>query len=158
MINYYSTVLFVKDIEQAKDFYINVLERKIEHDFGTNISFYGGLSIWQISSDHIIPQKVSDISTPSNRIELYFETTDILEVEKKLNQNKIEFLHALHEEPWGQKTVRFYDIDHHLIEIGETLATFVGRMHSEGLSTEGIEKQTGIPLKTINELLVNKTN
>lgn len=33
----------------------------------------------------------------------------------------MKLLHDLHDEPWGQRTIRFFDPDDHLIEAGESL-------------------------------------
>ena len=52
MLTYASTVLFVKDINKSKRFYCDLLELEINHDFGTNIEFKLGLSIWQITTGY----------------------------------------------------------------------------------------------------------
>lgn len=152
-INFHSNVLFVEDIERAKAFYTNVLMFEIEHDFGTNISFDNGLSIWQIHPEHIIKQKKVDSSTPSNRMELYFETNNIKETFDALQDKEIHFLHEIIEEPWGQKTMRFFDPDKHMIEIGESLETFVKRMANEGMTVDEVSEKTGIPKFTVEELI-----
>jgi len=30
----------------------------------------------------------------------------------------VEFIHEIVEQPWGQKVMRFYDPDYHMIEVG----------------------------------------
>ena len=44
---YTSAVFFVKNVWIAKDFYANVLKQRIVADFGRNVGFEGGLSIWE---------------------------------------------------------------------------------------------------------------
>ncbi|RKX68718.1 hypothetical protein DRP43_05215, partial [candidate division TA06 bacterium] len=46
-----------------------------------------------------------------------------------IKSKNIEFLHEIHEEPWGQRTIRFFDPDNHLIEIGEPLPIFIKNMN-----------------------------
>lgn len=64
---------------------------------------------------------------------------------------QLEMLHALHEEPWGQKTMRFYDPDRHLIEVGEKLEHFVRRLHLEGRTPEQVAEKTSIPLNEVRD-------
>ncbi len=154
MITFHSVVVFVKEIQTAKKFYQKVFGLKIEHDFGKNIIFKSGLAIWEIGEKHVIPKKLGNLYTDiGNKFELYFETTDIQTVYANLREQDVVFLHEVHEEPWGQKAIRFFDPDKHLIEVGETLQTFVKRMHSEGMSAEDIHEKSSIPIDTIRQLL-----
>ncbi len=148
----HSIVIFVNDIEKSKTFYTKLLNLSIVHDFGNNVILSGGISIWQIQQSHIINQEL-ETKNSSNRFELYFEDKNIDEVYTKLEQFGVKFLHRINTEPWGQRTVRFFDPDNHLIEVGEPLEVFVMNMHKEGLSAEQISAKSGIPLTTVNELL-----
>lgn len=155
-IKFHSTAALVKNIEVSKKFYREVLEQAIEYDFGKNVIFKGGITLWEINPDHIIPSELGLTSTADekiNRFEFYFETEEIDSVFEKLKENGVELLHSLHEEPWGQRTVRFFDPDRHLIEVGETLETFVKRLYREGMTTEQVSNKTSIPLDTIRELI-----
>mgnify|MGYP006282514603 CR=1 FL=1 len=154
MITFHSPVLFVRDIERSKEFYKTLLHQKIEHDFGKNVIFESGLTIWEIDPGHEISRSTV-IQNDSNRFELYFETETIEEVQLELEQKDTRFLHKIQEEPWGQQTLRFFDPDHHLIEVGEPLEVFVKRMSQEGLSHAAISRKTGIPVKTVETLLDN---
>ncbi len=148
----HSIVLFVKDIEKSKEFYTKILNHSIVHDFGNNVILSGGISIWQIQQSHIISQKLETVSN-SNRFELYFEAESIDEISLKLEQNSVTLLHPIQTEPWGQRTIRFFDPDSHLIEIGEPLEVFVMNMSKQGLSPEQISTQSGIPIETVKNLL-----
>jgi catechol 2,3-dioxygenase-like lactoylglutathione lyase family enzyme len=152
MIKFHSSVIFVEDIERSKLFYTQVLDQKIEHDFGKNISLKCGLSLWEINKNHIINQKLKTNSA-DNKIELYFEAENLEHVLDKLNAEKVAFLHEIHEEPWGQRTMRFFDHDRHLIEIGEPLNVFIRNMRQNGLTVEEIEKKSGVPAATISSIL-----
>ena len=151
-----STALFVKDITVSKNFYINVLGLQIDLDFGGNIIFKNGFAIWEIQDHHIIPQnlgfeKITD--TFVNRFELYFETENITAVFDILKSNNVRLLHEIHEEAWGQQTVRFFDPDDHLIEIGESMKQFVGRFYNQGLTFEQVSARTHVPVEEIIRLI-----
>lgn len=152
-VKYYSAVIFVKDINVSKKFYQELLDAAIEHDFGKNVSFYGGLSIWELRESHVIPQNVADYSTPSNRLELYFETDDLDAFYKKLEAQEVNILHKKHQEPWGQYTIRFFDPDNHLIEVGESMEAFLSRFHKMGLNAEEISEKSFVPVETIKRVL-----
>jgi catechol 2,3-dioxygenase-like lactoylglutathione lyase family enzyme len=153
-MKFHSTVIFVKDITKAKDFYIRFLNFTIEHDFGKNVILSNGLTLWEIGESHIINRQL-ETRNPSNRFELYFETEDIEGAYDMLNNAGIKFLHQIHEEPWGQRTIRFFDPDGHLVEIGEPLEIFVSNMSRKGLSIVQISEKSGIPVETVL-LLIKK--
>lgn len=152
----YSAVLFVNNIEISKSFYSGLLGLTIETDLGKNVIYKGGLTIWEINENHIIPRKIGLKNTSersSNRFEIYFETENIEVVFDNLKNSGIRFLHELHEEPWGQYTFRFFDPDNHLIEIGEPMISFVIRMHRQGLSTEQISLKTSLPVEEVLRMI-----
>jgi catechol 2,3-dioxygenase-like lactoylglutathione lyase family enzyme len=153
-----STVLFVKNIETSKDFYAGLLGLQVDLDFGKNVIFKCGPTIWEIQDSHIIPNKlgldkISDSNV--NRFELYFEAENLSEVFESLKKNNVGFLHEIHEEPWGQHTIRFFDPDNHLIEIGESMKQFVYKFYKQGLTIEQVSKRTSVPITTVKQLIKN---
>ena len=155
-VKYHSVAIFVRNIKISKEFYIGILEQVIDLDFGTNIGLKSGISLWEINPNHMIPKELGIESITNEKIsrfELYFETENIESVFKRLEKNNVELLHSIHEESWGQKTMRFYDPDRHLIEVGETLETFVKRLSNENMTPEQVAEKTSIPLSAVNELI-----
>ena len=150
-----SIAIFVKDIAISKKFYQDLLGLEIEFNFGKNIIFKGGIAIWEINPNHIISTELVDgcISSTANRFELYFETENIDEVYKTLKDSSISFLHEIHEESWGQRTIRFFDPDNHLIEIGESLRCFLKRMLDSGMTPEQVSAKTGVRLGDFDRIL-----
>jgi len=151
-----SIALFVEDIERSKQFYIETLQQQIEHDFGKNVIFKSGFAIWEIMSNHIIPDKLGYeqlIDRTVNRFELYFETEDLDEIYETLKSKNITFMHQMHEEPWGQFTIRFFDPDRHLIEVGESMKRFVSRIYNQGLSAEEVSVKTGVNIEEVKRLI-----
>lgn len=154
-----SIALFVKDIEISKDFYINILQQQIDLDFSKNVIFKAGFAIWEIRDNHIIHDKIGldkirDCSV--NRFELYFETDNILQDLQDLKSKNILFLHGIHEEIWGQQTIRFFDPDNHLIEIGESMEQFVSRFYKQGLTIEQVSVRTHVPVEDVKRLINKK--
>jgi catechol 2,3-dioxygenase-like lactoylglutathione lyase family enzyme len=155
----YSAALFVKDIEASKKFYLDLLGLSIDLDFGKNVIFKNGFAIWEIQSNHIIPKtlgldKISDSNV--NRFELYFETENLSEIFESLKSKDVTFLHDIHEEPWGQQTIRFFDPDNHLIEIGESMRVLVNRFYNQGLTIEQVSLRTSVPVEEIKKLTNRK--
>ncbi|MGA2408717.1 MAG: VOC family protein [Bacteroidales bacterium] len=155
----YSATLFVKDIEASKKFYLDLLGLSIDLDFGKNVIFKNGFAIWEIKSNHIIPKtlgldKISDSNV--NRFELYFETENLSEIFESLKSKDVTFLHDIHEEPWGQQTIRFFDPDNHLIEIGESMRVLVNRFYNQGLTIEQVSLRTSVPIEEIKKLINRK--
>jgi catechol 2,3-dioxygenase-like lactoylglutathione lyase family enzyme len=151
-----STALFVKDIETSKKFYIDLLGMSKDLDFGKNVIFKNGFAIWEIQKNHIIPKSLGldSISDPKiNRFELYFETENLSDILKTLKNKNVKFLHQIHDEPWGQQTIRFFDPDNHLIEIGESMRQFVSRFYNQGLTIEQVSKRTSVPVEDVKRLI-----
>lgn len=111
-------LIVVKDIEKSKQFYHDLFGLNPVLDNDGNMILTEGLvlqdeKIWANFLDKkIIPQ--------SNSCELYFEERDIEAFVEKLEQlyPSIEYVNTLMTHSWGQKVVRFYDLDGNLIEVG----------------------------------------
>lgn len=151
-----STALFVKNIGVSKAFYTGVLGMNIDMDFGKNVIFREGFTIWEISENHILTETIGYESISdrnSNKFELYFETESIKEAFDTLKSRKVHFLHEIHEEPWGQFTFRFFDPDRHLIEAGESMPHFIKRFYDEGLTIDQVSARTSVPVEAVRQLL-----
>ncbi len=129
-----------------------MLDQVIEFDFGANITFKSGLSLWQVMAGHEIGA-IAGSSENGNTFEIYFETDDITESVKRIKSGGAKLLHDLKTEPWGQQTVRFFDPDHHLIEVGETMDTFVTRIYKETGSIDMTAARTGVDQATIKKII-----
>jgi len=149
--------IFVRDINKSKEFYVSLLNLSVELDFGTNVVLKGGVALWQVKEDHPIPQKLgieNTLNRSTNRFELYFETENLQEVYQTLKDADVPFLHEVHEEEWGQRTIRFFDPDSHLIEVGEAMPAFLQRLFDQGLTVEEVATKTGIALEEVLKRLV----
>ena len=134
-MKYTSTLLAVTDMEKSKQFYHDVLGLDIVADFGANVTLTGGVVLqtmdtWKsfIRTDKVI--------LPNNAGELYFEEDNIDAFCNHLKSFEISYVHELFEHRWGQRVIRFYDPDKHIIEVGETLGAVVHRFIESGLSPD----------------------
>ena len=111
-------LIVVKDIEQSKKFYHDLFGLDTVLDSDGNMILTEGLvlqdeKIWKtFLGKEIIPV--------SNSCELYFEERDIEAFAEKLEKlyPSIQYVNRLMTHSWGQKVIRFYDLDGNLIEVG----------------------------------------
>lgn len=111
-------LVVVKDIEKARQFYHDLFGLELVLDNNGNMILTEGLvlqdeKIWrEFLGTEVIPQ--------NNACELYFEEADIEEFVQKLERlyPSIVYVNRLITHSWGQKVIRFYDLDGNLIEVG----------------------------------------
>ncbi len=85
--------------------------------------------------------------------ELYFESDDLEPIYQRLCDTKVEFIHPICEQPWGQRVMRFYDLDGHIIEIGESLEAVVWRFYEQGLPIDIISEKSSMPREFIEGVI-----
>ncbi len=111
-------LIVVKNIEKSKQFYHDLFGLDVVLDNDGNVIMTEGLvlqdeQIWRAFTDkEIVPE--------NNSCELYFEERDIEAFVEKLEKlyPSIKYVNKLMTHSWGQKVVRFYDLDGNLIEVG----------------------------------------
>ena len=111
-------LIVVKDIERSRAFYYDLFGIDLVLDNDGNMILTEGLvlqdeKIWRSFLDR-------DIVPKSNSCELYFEEQDIESFVEKLEKlyPDIEYVNRLMTHSWGQRVIRFYDLDGNLIEVG----------------------------------------
>lgn len=72
---------------------------------------------------------------------------------EKLKKACIEYIQEPLEHSWGQKAVRFYDPDHHIIEVAEDIIMVVKRFYRSGLSEAEIAARMDVPIDYIKECM-----
>ena len=137
------TLITVSDIEHSRNFYENLLGQEVRYDFGENVEFQGGFAIHLGSHfQQLIDNK--KIMAGSHNFELYFEHDDLPQIQERLNNNGVKFVHKVREQPWRQRVMRFYDPDGHMIEVGESMEHLSYRLHAGGMGIEEISKTTSM--------------
>ena len=111
-------LIVVKDIEKSRQFYHDLFGIDLVLDNDGNMILTEGL----VLQDEIIWKSFldRDIVSKSNSCELYFEEQDIEAFVEKLERlyPSIEYVNRLMTHSWGQRVIRFYDLDGNLIEVG----------------------------------------
>lgn len=113
-----NVLIVVKDIEKSRQFYNELFGLDLVLDNDGNMILTEGLvlqdeKIWkELLEKEILPE--------SNSCELYFEEQNIEAFAEKLERlyPSIRYVNKLVVHSWGQKLVRFYDLDGNLIEVG----------------------------------------
>ncbi len=151
-----SVVLFVKDMAASRRFYEQLLGQKVDLDFGVNVGYVGGLALWDIRavSDvvfHHAPEGETRLGR--DNLEVYFEIDDLEAAQKFFQAEGVALVHPLAEQPWGQRTLRVYDPDGHIVELGEPMQVTVRRLAASGLSKEAIQQRTGMPMPFVEQTL-----
>ena len=111
-------LIVVKDIEKSRQFYHDLFGIDLILDNDGNMILTEGL----VLQDEKIWKNFlgKDIISKSNSCELYFEEQDIEAFIEKLERMypDIEYVNRLMTHSWGQRVIRFYDLDGNLIEVG----------------------------------------
>ena len=111
-------LIVVKDIEKSRQFYHDLFDIDLVLDNDGNMILTEGL----VLQDERIWKNFlgKDIVSKSNSCELYFEEQDIELFIEKLERMypDIEYVNRLMTHSWGQRVIRFYDLDGNLIEVG----------------------------------------
>lgn len=149
-MKYKCPLLVVNDIAVSRKFYEDVLRQKVIMDFGANITFEGDFALQSKSSwADFINKTEDDISFESHNFELYFEEEHFDDCVERLQSYPIEYVHSVKKFPWGQRVIRFYDPDMHIIEVGESMVSVVRRFLAEGLSVEETAERTQHPVEFV---------
>jgi catechol 2,3-dioxygenase-like lactoylglutathione lyase family enzyme len=146
-------LIAVSDIEVSKNFYGKVLNQKVTMDFGANVTFENHFAI-QKGFAELININGNDVINKSNNFELYFEEEDLNEfVERLRGFENIEYVHDAKEYPWGQRVIRFYDPDKHIIEVGESMESVIKRFLSQGFTVEETASRTMYPIDFVKKFI-----
>lgn len=151
-MQYKGTLIAISDMEKSKKFYQDLLGMNVIGDFGANVQLENGLfSETKDTWENIIANK--EIKPDHNAGELYFETQDMDAFLKLLEMFQIEYVHEPKEHSWGQRAVRFYDPDHHMIEVAEDLVMVMMRFADSGMSVEEVAVRMDVPVSYVKEHL-----
>ena len=111
-------LIVVENIEESRKFYHDLFGIDLVLDNDGNMILTEGLvlqneKIWESFLGR-------DITPKSNSCELYFEEQDIESFVEKLERlyPGVEYVNRLMTHSWGQRVIRFYDLDGNLIEVG----------------------------------------
>ena len=154
-LNHHSTVIFCSDLQKQREFYEKFLGQKVVQDLGACLVFEKGLSLWQLDKDFPISKELGYTYEPigNRNLEICFESESFGDAVEKVLMSDLRILHNVEEEEWGQYTIRFYDPEGNLVEIGESMRCMAKRMKDGGMSVRQIEKKSGLDKNYLEGLL-----
>ena len=149
-MKFQNPLLVVTDMEASKSFYKEVLRLELILDFGANVTLTGGVCLqtketWMA----FIDAKENEIVFGGNNAEIYFEEDDFDAFAEKLKIQDIEYVHPVLEHRWGQRVVRFYDPDRHIIEVGENIKAVTRRFLDSGMTEEEVAVRMDVPMEFV---------
>ncbi len=155
MLKFVCPLIVVDEIARSRQFYEQLLDQKVKYDFGVDVTFEGDFTIHLKSPYQSLLGDVTryPITPKAHNGELYFETDEIELMYQRLRAAGVEFIEAIQEQPWGQRAMRLYDPDGHIIEIGEPMETAIQRFYGQGWSIERIAEKTGMPPEFIQRAI-----
>lgn len=143
-------LLAVRDMERSLAFYESVLGLRVVLDFGANKTLTGGLCLQTLESwKEFIGTET--VSFGGGDAEVYFEEERFDEFVRKLETLDVRYVHPVREHAWGQRVVRLYDPDRHILEVGESMAAVCRRFLDSGMTPEQTAVRMDIPVDYVRE-------
>lgn len=149
----FRVVLAVKDIKAARVFYEELFGLKVADNFGHCVAFECGLTLQQ-NFGWLTGLLDCEIKDKANNCEMCFEELNFDRLVQKIKAYPgVHLLHDVMEQPWGQRVIRFYDLDNHLVELGEDMKYVIERFISQGMDTRDIAEKMDMNTENINRML-----
>ncbi len=110
-------LIVVSNIEKSKAFYRDIFGFSVVTDLGENVILTEGLVLQEKKTWEKLIGKES--FGKSNNTELYFEETNMDAFLEKLQKSEyqIEYINEITASDLGQRVIRIYDPDGHIIEV-----------------------------------------
>ena len=152
-MKYTCMLISVADINAARNFYEDLFRLEVFQDYGRNIAFTCGLALQQ-DFDWLVNLPKEKVLNKSNNEEFVFEEQDFDGFVNKLKEYPdIEYLGEVLEHSWGQRVIRFYDLDGHIIEVGEDMKMVIKRFLASGMNMEEIAVKMDASVEDLTKLL-----
>ena len=146
-------LISVADINAARKFYEDLFGLEVFQDYGKNIAFTCGLALQQ-DFDWLVDLPKEKVLKKSNNAEIVFEEQDFDGFLNKLKEYPdIEYLGEVIEHSWGQRVIRFYDLDGHIIEVGEDMKMVIKRFLDSGMTMEEVSVKMDASIEDLMKLL-----
>ena len=147
-MKFMNPLLAVSDMERSVSFYKTVLGLDKIADFGANVTLTGGVAL-QTQETWAQFIETDQITWNGKVSELYFEEDDFDTFAERLRGQDIRYVHPVKEHAWGQRVVRFYDPDGHIIEVGENIQSVCRRFADSGMTPEQIAVRMDVPPEAV---------
>lgn len=146
-------LIAVTDVNASRAFYEEIFGLEVTEDYGKMVGFDCGLVLQQ-DFDWLTGIPEDQIKKKENNCELCFEEPNFdtfIETIKK--RRDVKLLHGVFEHTWGQRVIRFYDLDDHLIEVGECMKTVTERFLEQGMSMEETARKMDVSVEAVERIL-----
>ena len=148
-------LISVADINAARKFYEDLFGLEVFQDYGRNIAFTCGLALQQ-DFDWLVDLPKEKVLKKSKNAEIVFEEQDFDGFLNKLKEYPdIEYLGEVIEHSWGQRVIRFYDLDGHIIEVGEDMKIVIKRFLDSGMTMEEVSVKMDSSIEDLTKLLTS---
>ncbi len=146
-MQYKCTLLAVAEMARAKQFYCELMGLRVTADFGANVTLSNAVALQKLESwQNFINKSNDEVQLFHNSAELYFEADDLDGFLQRLaGWPDIRYVHPPKEHRWGQRVVRFYDPDGHIVEVGENMTAVVRRFLTSGMTVAQVAKRMDVP-------------
>ena len=154
-MDYRNLLLVVSDLERSKKFYQDTLGLQVILDFGENVTLTGGVCLQSKESwSRLTHLPENELSDGANDHALYFEEENFDAFAGSLaRMPAICYVHPVQEHRWGQRVVRFYDPDGHIIEVGEPMPVVCKRFREYGMTEEEVAVRMDVPVQYVHDCL-----
>ena len=153
MLKFKCPLIAVTDMEKSIRFYEEVIGDRVAMNFGENVQFEGGFALQEMKKWKSMTH-TENVRRKNNAVELYFEEDDFDGFVKYLKEfPKLKYVHGVEEMPWGQRIVRFYDPDFHIIEVGETMDVVIKKMLKSGMTIEQVSEKSQYPIEYVKRFV-----
>ena len=147
------TLLAVTDIARSRDFYCALFGLTVTADYGANVVLSDTLCLQSMDTWRGLIEG-APVTLGHNAAELYFETEEFEGFVDRLGTLPyLNYVHPVKEHPWGQRAVRFYDPDDHIIEVGETLSAVARRFRDQGMDAAAIARRMDVSPEAVSAWL-----
>jgi catechol 2,3-dioxygenase-like lactoylglutathione lyase family enzyme len=122
-LRFINPIAFVRDIDVSRAFYRDVLGLKVAADHGTIVIFEEHFAIHEgaVLAATVWGDTEGDGMPYGRRNVLYYFEDDDIDACFERIKDKVDLIHPVVTQAWGQRVFRFHDPDGHAIEIGERL-------------------------------------
>lgn len=151
-MKYKGCLLAVKNINNSKYFYEKVLNQNVIMDIGPHVTFEG-FSLQQ-SYAEIAGFPPESVCEKSHNFQVYFEVEDLDKIYDELkNVPSLQWVHEIKAYSWGQRDIRLYDPDGHIVEIAEDMAVVIKRFLGSGMPAEEVAERTMFPIEVVQQYI-----
>lgn len=152
-MKYNCVILSVADIKRARKFYEDLFGLEVYQDYGINVSYTCGMALQQNFS-WLVGLPEDKVLKKTNNMEVCFEEKDFDGFLNKLKAYPaVEYLGDVTEHDWGQRVIRFYDLDGHIIEVGEDMKMVIRRFLDSGMTMEEVSVKMDASVEDLTKLL-----